>query len=458
MRILWVCNIMPPIVGQFLKREYSVKEGWISGMLGAILERKEIKLGICYPVSSEAKKVPGRKMTVSENACQPFSSQKKITSVNIEIPGGNNESKIITCYEFNEDVVNSHLYGGNELEEQLRNIMEDYAPDLLHIFGTEFGHSLAAAKAFGRSDKILVGLQGIISLCAKEYMAGLPEEVYRRNSFRDKLKKDGLVAQQEKFFIRGKRERELLNIVSNVTGRTEFDKKASLSMNPDLHYYHMNESMREEFYTGRWEKNSCITHSIFFSQADYPLKGFHTLIDAATILKERFPDLTIRVAGNSLVNNKTLKEKVKISAYGKYLLKKIKEAGLEKHIIFLGKLSAGEMKKEYLRCHTYVCASSLENSPNSVAEAMLLGAPVVAPITGGIPSMITHEKEGLLFETGNHCELAEDILRIWSENDKVMQMSENAIRRARESHDLKKNCDVLLEIYYTLCKGQKETV
>ena len=41
-------------------------------------------------------------------------------------------------------------------------------------------------------------------------------------------------------------------------------------------------------------------------------------------------------------------------------------------------------------------ASSVENSSNSMGEAMLLGVPVVASRNGGIPSMITEEEEGAL--------------------------------------------------------------
>ena len=38
-RVLWVCNIMPPAIGEVLKEECSVKEGWISGILEKIIEK-----------------------------------------------------------------------------------------------------------------------------------------------------------------------------------------------------------------------------------------------------------------------------------------------------------------------------------------------------------------------------------------------------------------------------------
>ena len=38
MKVLWVCNIMLPAIAQALSEEYSVREGWLSGILGRVLE------------------------------------------------------------------------------------------------------------------------------------------------------------------------------------------------------------------------------------------------------------------------------------------------------------------------------------------------------------------------------------------------------------------------------------
>ena len=278
-------------------------------------------------------------------------------------------------------------------------------------------------------------------------MANLPSEVQSQISFRDWLKKDSMKQQQEKFFMRGEREKEVLKLCHNITGRTEFDKNAAKAINPDATYFYMNETMRGEFYEGKWERENCNKYSIFFSQADYPLKGFHYLLQALEKIREQYPDVTVKVAGNSLVNYRTLKDKIKISAYGKYLRKLIKDIQMEDKITFLGKLSADEMKQQYLDCHTFVCASSLENSPNSVGEAMLLGTPVVASLTGGIPSMLEHEKEGLLFEKGNAEALAKAIMRTWEEDENMEIFTSNARVRARKTHDADENYKTLIAIY-----------
>ena len=395
--------------------------------MARLTKETEIELAISYPVAE-----PG---------------EEGKHSITLE-----NDKKIM-CYGFLEDTVNPQNYGGELLEKRLQEIIGDYRPQVLHIFGTEYGHALAAAKAMKDTKHTLVGLQGVISECAKEYMADLPKEVQEKVSFRDWLKKDSMKQQQEKFFIRGQREQEVLKLCGNVTGRTEFDKQAAKKMNPAAKYYVMNETMRQEFYEGTWNKKNCNQHSIFFSQADYPLKGFHYLLQALSLVKEKYPDVSVRVAGNSLVSYKTLKDKIKISAYGAYLRKLIKELHMEDRIQFLGKLSAEEMKQEFLHCNTFVCASSLENSPNSVGEAMLLGTPVVASKTGGIPSMLEHKKEGILFEKGNVKALTEAIMYTWEQENQVAEMCQNAGVRARKNHDADANYKMLLEIYNDIAKN-----
>ena len=427
MKILWICNIMPPVIGKALGIETSIKEGWISGILEQMTEaEEEIELSICYPIAKEAHR-------------NNFSLE--ITS---ELSG---KTKKIECYEFYEDQVRPEVYGGTGLEKRMEEIFQKVRPDLLHLFGTEYGHSLAAVRAFRKKDKILVGIQGVVAECALEYMAGLSDKIQKRKSFRDILKQDSMKQQQKKFFLRAKREEEILKLSGCATGRTEFDYRAVKKRNPDIKYYAMNETMRTEFYQGEWRSSDCVKYRIFFSQADYPLKGFHHMLQAAGILKKKYPSLTIHVAGNSIFSYKTIKEKIKISAYGTYLRKLIQDYGLEGMVEIKGKLLAEEMKQEYLSAHCFVCASSVENSPNSVAEAMLLGTPVIASDTGGIPSMIRDGIEGLLFTKNDSQALADCIDKVWSNDTLANTLSKKGRETSFVRHDPGKNYRRLMEIY-----------
>lgn len=426
MRLLWVCNVLPQMVADQLNMPGSNKEGWITGALERLMVSPEgMELAIAFPVDA-----PNKELSYS------------VTLGNLSI----------TAYGYYEDQTKPQDYSLS-MEPRFMQVIDEYKPEIIHVFGTEFGHTLAVARVVNdmeNAPKLLVGLQGIISRCGEEYTAELPDIVVNSLTFRDLIKNDNIARQQAKFLERGEMETEALKLVKNVTGRTQFDREFIESINPEANYYHMNETLRSPFYTGIWDVTDCDKHTIFVSQADYPLKGFHILLEAMPVILERFPDAKIVAAGANIVAYNSLKDKIKISGYGKYLLSLIRTYHLEDKVQFTGRISADKMKECYLRCNVYACPSSLENSPNSMGEAMLLGVPVVASRTGGIPSMITEEEEGLLFEVANSEGLAADIIRIFSDDAYATELGAKGMNRARATHDADVNYNRLLEIYRSI--------
>ena len=58
---------------------------------------------------------------------------------------------------------------------------------------------------------------------------------------------------------------------------------------------------------------------------------------------------------------------------------------------------------------------SYENCPMTVVEALATGLPVIASRMGSLPSMVRHERTGLLFEAGSAPALAGAVRRAWRE-------------------------------------------
>lgn len=428
-KVLWICNIMLPAIARELQLPYSNREGWLSGIFERVQKKAApFELGVCFPWDGDVAGAP------------EFGE-----SGSFAVSG-------IKCYVFSEDIRHPERYD-SIMEKRFAEIFQDFVPDMIHIFGTEFPHSLAAVRAFGRSEKILVGIQGLCGEIAKVYMAGLPGKVQSKVAFRDFIRKDSIRQQQKKFVLRGQNEAETIKGCGNITGRTRFDREGTTAINPKANYYSMSETMRGQFYTGRWDETKCERHSIFLGQGDYPLKGMHFVLQAMAELLPGYPDLKLYVAGNSVVEHGSLKQRLKLPAYGKYLLKLIRQYRLEQKVIMTGKLSAEEMKDRFLKSSVFVCPSVLENSPNTVGEAMLLGVPVVASDTGGIPDMIADGRNGLLFPTGDAKALAEAISHLWEEErDRegltlAQRLSKQAAGRAHIVHNGECNYLRLLEIY-----------
>ena len=112
MKILWVCNIMLPMVAEYLGKEASNKEGWLTGLADTILRNRadnHIELAVAFPVSEAL-------------------AQRKLVVPSKEAEVG------LTCYGFVEDTNHPETYNV-ELERQLKSIMEDWEPDVVHCFG-----------------------------------------------------------------------------------------------------------------------------------------------------------------------------------------------------------------------------------------------------------------------------------------------------------------------------------
>lgn len=431
MRVLWVCNKMPPAVAESLNLQPTNKEGWIAGMMELVKRNQSTlgwEVGICFPIPDELKKIAESREAEGREL------------LNGEVDG-------FRYFGLVQDNVNLHFYDF-KVERQLEQILHQFQPELLHIFGTEYPHALAAAKAFKCPERTLVGLQGIMSCCAEAYFADLPEKVIKRFTFRDRLKRDNILEQQEKFELRGEHESQLLRITGHVTGRTDFDREVAKRVHPSVQYHFMNETMRGNFYQGEtWTESGCVPHQIFVSQGNYPLKGLHKVLEAMPLIEEIYPDVTLRVAGDRITAHRTLIEKLKLSSYGKYLLELIRKYQCAGRVTFLGRLDAEQMRQEFLKAHVFVSASSMENSSNSIGEAMLLGVPVVSSRVGGLESLLTNEKEGLFYEFSDEKELARRVMRVFEDADLAKELSRNARARALQTHDPQKNYERLVEIY-----------
>ena len=461
-RVLWICNFALPAAAEYLGMEVSNKEGWLTGLCDTILRQKgeqAIELAIAFPAAPGQAEAGQRASEQGASSQEPSGADRMKWRIPVESGGS------LICYGFAEDSVHPEQYPDG-LEERIRDIMEDWKPQAVHCFGTEYPHTLAASRVCQR-ERILIGIQGLCEIYAQDYLADLPERVVRRVTLRDFLRKDSILQQRDKFRTRGAREREALGNAGHVTGRTWIDRQYTEECAPDARYHFMNETLRRNFYHGKWDIEACEEHGIFLSQGDYPIKGLHYMLHAMPDILRKYPDAKLYVAGNSIVSHKSVKDRLKLSSYGKYLLELMKKYSLQDKVIFLGKLSAEEMKAQYLKSGLFVCPSSIENSPNSLGEAMLLGVPCVAADVGGIRSIFTDGEDGILYpgfgdrayasapdkEAAQAGQLAGAVLEMWSDREKMLRYTKNARVHAKATHDGMQNYRRLTEIYQSIAES-----
>jgi glycosyltransferase involved in cell wall biosynthesis len=141
-----------------------------------------------------------------------------------------------------------------------------------------------------------------------------------------------------------------------------------------FHPRQKSDEMRNRLTQGRPEKPLLLTVSRLAPEKN------------VLFLKEivsRFPDATLAVVGDGPQRGELEKKFANLDA------------------CFFGYLTGDELAAAYASSDLFLYASETETMGNVVLEGMATGCPVVVPRAGGIPSLVEHEKTGLLYEPRN---------------------------------------------------------
>ena len=336
-----------------------------------------------------------------------------------------------------------------EVEAFFLEELKTYRPDVIHIWGTEYAHTLAmmnAAEKLGMEQRCVISIQGLCSVYARHYAEGIPVKVQRQYTLHDLLKRENILGQQRIYERRGDLEVQALQKTHHVIGRTHWDLACTQMLAPQARYHFCNETLREPFYEGQWSYSGCQKHRIFASSCVYPVKGFHYLLEALAEVSKEYPDAVLAVPGKSFLKL-DWKGILHEDNYHRYLKKLTEQYGLRSKIEFLGGLSPEGMKEQFLKANVFVLPSTIENSPNSLGEAMLLGTPCVAADVGGVTTMLESGKEGLVYQSTAPYMLASCMKQVFAMEDKAEAMGRAASEHARITHDPGKNLEDLLGIY-----------
>lgn len=340
-------------------------------------------------------------------------------------------------------------------EGLFRTILNEHRPDIVHIWGTEFVHSLCMVNAFDRPERTVISIQGLISCIGRVYCEGIPEDIQKRYTFRDRIRKDSIYDQKQKFLKRGKFEIDAIKKARNVAGRTKWDKETILSINPNVHYYFCREVLREEFYkAGRWEYSKCEKHSIFVSQSYYPIKGMHYALDILRRVKEKYPDARLYTTGSD-VSPGTIKGRLKQNSYARYLEKIINAHNLTDSVCFCGRLNASQMIERYLLSNVFLQTSVIENSPNSLGEAMILGVPCIASRVGGTESIFHDGQDGFLFNYDDVDTASRLIMETFEKRDRIIY-TDNAVKHALSQFEREAATDDYYDMYMKMVENPEE--
>lgn len=391
--------------------------GWISSMQNELAKRDDIKLGIAFCRNGEPAKV----------------EQDGVVYYPIPHHTKSKKDKILDLFKLNDATRDEVLWP--YYEHKFIEVIEDFKPDVIHIFGSELYHGLAARVA-GNIPMVL-HIQGLLSLSI--YIL-LPPGFSRREYIMSGkgLKGKFHHLQYLAYWKRSAyREKAILNAVPYVIGRTDWDRQAMAVLNPKAKYYYGGEILRDVFYEARkrqFPNVPTITTTISFPT----YKGYDVILKVAYILKNE------------------LHLKFQWNVYGN-----INPEFIEKHlglrhqdlnINLCGVASAETLCDALLSSTMYFHSSYIENSPNSVGEAQMVGVPVVASRVGGTDSMVEHGKTGFLYPVTDPYMAAYYIKRLIDNKEENMAIGKKAREIALVRHDKKQIVKELLDVYEQIKK------
>ena len=158
MRVLWVVNVKLPELSNILSEKPQPYGGWLINTSIELAKLNNFELAIAFPNGRE----DGFNKYIGEQ---------------------------ITYYGFqNTDKV---FFNNLKDHEIFFGIIEDFKPDLVHIFGTEYPHTLSMVNACEKNGiNCVVSIQGLISQVARYLYSDLPNHVIFGTTIRNLIKGD----------------------------------------------------------------------------------------------------------------------------------------------------------------------------------------------------------------------------------------------------------------------------
>lgn len=405
MKVLWLSPT--PSLGENYLNNKPVNGGWIKSLERAI--RDQVELSILFYHYEEAK---------------PFSF------------GGTNYFPVNRYKKGRISKIMTRVFNGLESKkdiDQFLSIINEVQPDIIHIHGTE--------GPFGMIQKwtnipCVVSVQGSISVILYRYFSGISyTRAIRFSKVKDWLFFRTSIHGYYQFVKMAKREKAIFQQTNYIIGRTTWDRRISKVLAPTAQYFHNDEILRDSFYTTVWENDLRGKLRLFTTAGPGIYKGLETILFCAQLLDQNGVDFQWDIAGLQETDELVV---VATKVVGQGTFPQVNYAGILKEQVLVQKL---------LQAHLYISPSHIENSPNSLCEAMILGMPCIATNAGGTASLLEDGKEGVLIQDGDPYVMAGTIMELAEDFSRARRLGERARKRARQRHDPQVIVAELLAIY-----------
>lgn len=388
--------------------------GWISSLEKEIVKRSYIQLGISFFKNKEPHKVIKGKTTyfpLEIGKCS-FWGKMKNRFLKPEKKDSLNVAKYI-------------------------KIIDEFKPDIIEVFGTE--------DSFGLITKIIhipvvIHIQGLLKPYDNAYF---PPSISKHNYLWSDFNLISILKKKNRltnFHSNANREVDIIKSNKYFIGRTIWDERIIKLFNQRANYFFGSEILREVFYE---EKNRTLPEkTIIITTISSPLyKGFDVVLKTAKLLKFEYNfDFSWIVYGDLSPN---------------FIENKVGIFSSDVNVELRGVATAAELKKSLLGATCFVHPSYIENSPNSICEAQILGVPVIATNVGGIPTLLKYGEAGWLVPSNDPFQMAY-LINMLSKNINL-NIKKGLVGKniAKQRHDSAMIVDELIKTYNIIIEDEQ---
>lgn len=379
--------------------------GWISSLRNELVKKAGLEMALAF-FSNESKQGTANGVKYYSMRTPMLPTLKKIS---LRIKG---------------DLIKEEEALWPAYRAEMLKVLDEFKPDVIQIFGSENKYGLVASVT---DIPVVLHIQGIVAPCLNAYLPPFFswEKTGWVNSVRHKPVRDNWKSMEHC-------EKEILHHVKNYIGRTEWDKRVMQVLSPDSNYYYGGEILREVFYDENAKRKVPAKLTIVSTISIPFYKGFDFILKTASLLKNKNISFEWKVVGN--VDFSIVEEIVGIRHD-------------EVNVNLLGVLNAEQLKEELLKSTLYFHPSYIDNSPNSVCEAQILGITCIGTNIGGIPSVINDGNTGFLVPANDPYQAAYLIEKVFENEALNIQMGNAAKEIAKKRHDKQRIVDSLVDLY-----------
>ena len=385
--------------------------GWMISLQTHLEALDDVSLGICFMMDGEPSHV----------------RQDGVDYYPVPNPSKPIREKIRGFIRWKDVTVDK--YSWSYYIDKFRNVICEFKPDVIHIFGSELYMGLAS---FASDIPCVLHIQGVINPC-KDVL--FPPGM----SIRDYMFSDmNLLHIVQRYFCNlwwersCYREREILKNIKHVIGRTDWDERVSYMLNNKRIYHFGEEIMREPFYHPlKRTLPKKLTINSIISRPSY--KGYDIILKTAFCLKTYLDlDFDWNVYGNVDPN---------------YIQKSLHISAADVNVHLKGVVNAEEIVKIHSCSTLYVHPSYIENGCNAIIEAQMCGCTPIANYVGGLSNTVINKETGFLVPANDAYQLAYLIKYLYDNPKLNLEIGKNASEDAFERHDPKRIILSLLQTY-----------